>query len=78
MFVSLLTCSPLLILKKVNSETATKIEENVPIKTPQIIANEKSANTAPPKKKIINKAINVVTDVITVLDKVSLMDLLYI
>ena len=47
------------MLKNVNSETATKIEENVPIRTPHIIANEKSANTAPPKKKIINQAINV-------------------
>ena len=70
------TLSPLLILKKVNNETATKIEENVPINTPHIIARAKSDNTAPPKKKIINKAIRVVTDVITVLDNVSLIDLL--
>ena len=70
------TLSPLLILKKVNKETATNIEENVPINTPQIIARAKSDNTAPPKKKIINKAIKVVTDVITVLDNVSLIDLL--
>jgi hypothetical protein len=64
------------ILKKVNIATATNIEEKVPINTPQIIAKEKSDRTAPPKKKIINKATNVVTDVITVLDKVSLIDLL--
>ena len=70
------TLSPLLILKKVNNETATKIEEKVPINTPHIIARAKSDKTAPPKKKIINKAIRVVNDVITVLDKVSLIDLL--
>ena len=64
------------ILKKVNIATATNIEEKVPINTPQIIAKEKSDRTAQPKKKIINNATNVVTEVITVLDKVSLIDLL--
>ena len=44
---------PIFLVKNVNNETATKIEENVPIRTPQIIASEKSAKTAPPKKKII-------------------------
>ena len=66
------------ILKKVNIATATNIEEKVPINTPQIIAKAKSVNTAPPKKKIINNASKVVTEVITVLDKVSFIDLLYI
>ena len=54
MFVSLSILSPLLILKKVKIETATKIDEKVPINTPQIIAREKSDKTAPPKEKIIN------------------------
>ncbi len=64
------------MLKNVSKDTATKIEENVPIKTPQIIAKAKSDKTAPPKKNIINNAIKVVTEVITVLERVSLIDLL--
>ena len=66
----------MLISKNVKIDTATKIEEKVPINTPQIIAKAKSDNTAPPKKKIINNAINVVTEVITVLERVSFIDLL--
>ena len=62
-------------IKVSQSDTATKIDEKVPIITPQIIARAKS-DKAPPKKKIINNANNVVTDVITVLESVSLIDLL--
>ena len=46
------------------------------MQTPQIIAKAKSAKTAPPKKNIENNASKVVTDVIVVLDKVSLIDIL--
>ena len=46
------------------------------MQTPQIIARAKSAKTAPPKKNIENNASRVVTDVIVVLDKVSLIDML--
>ena len=70
------TFSPLLISKKVRIDTATNIEEKVPINTPHIIAKAKSDKTAPPKKKIMNKAINVVTEVIIVLESVSFIDLL--
>ena len=52
------------------------MDEKVPIITPQIIASAKSDKTAPPKKKMINNANNVVTEVITVLESVSLIDLL--
>ena len=68
----------MLISKNVKIDTATNIEEKVPINTPQIIAKAKSDNTAPPKKKMINNAINVVTEVMTVLERVSFIDLLYI
>ena len=50
------------------------MDEYVPNITPSIIAKENPFNTAPPKKKIENKANNVVTDVIIVLDKVSLIE----
>ena len=39
-----------------------------------IIAKEKPFRIEPPNKKIENKASSVVTDVITVLDKVSLIE----
>ena len=66
----------IIILKKVKEETAIKIDEYVPIITPQIIAKAKSFNTAPPKKYITNNANKVVKDVITVRERVSLIDLL--
>ena len=44
--------------------------------TPQIIAKAKSFKTAPPKKYITNNANQVVKDVITVRERVSLIDLL--
>ena len=51
------------------------IEEYVPRITPSIIAKEKPFKISPPKKNIENKASNVVTDVIKVLDNVSLMEI---
>ena len=44
--------------------------------TPIIIAKEKPFNIAPPKIYIENKANKVVTEVIKVLDKVSLVEIL--
>ena len=54
------------------------IEEYVPIKTPNIIANEKPLSIAPPNINIDRRASNVVTDVIIVLDKVSLIEIFVI
>ena len=53
---------------------ATKIEEYVPINTPKIIAKEKPLRISPPKINIDTSASKVVTDVIIVLAKVSLID----
>ena len=53
---------------------ATNIDEYVPIKTPNIIAKEKPLKISPPKINIENKANNVVTEVISVLDRVSFVD----
>ena len=53
---------------------ATKIEEYVPIITPKIIANENPLSISPPNIKIEKSARRVVTEVIIVLDKVSLID----
>ena len=50
------------------------MEEYVPIITPNIMAKEKPLSISPPNIKIENKANNVVTDVIKVLDKVSFTD----
>ena len=49
---------------------AKAIEEYVPMITPQIKAIEKPLITSPPKKNKAINANNVVTDVITVRDKV--------
>ena len=54
---------------------AIYIEEYVPTITPNIIANEKPFNIAPPNKNIDKRASKVVTDVIIVLDKVSLIEI---
>ena len=53
---------------------AIKIDEYVPIITPNIIAKEKPLRISPPIKKIENKANKVVTDVNIVRDKVSFID----
>ena len=53
---------------------ATKIDEYVPINTPKIIAKENPLKISPPKINIENNASNVVTDVMIVRAKVSLMD----
>ena len=47
-----------------------------PKKTPKIIAKENPFKISPPKKKIENKASKVVTEVIIVLDNVSLIEIL--
>ena len=43
--------------------------------TPKIIANEKPLSISPPKIKIENNANNVVTEVIIVLENVSLIEI---
>ena len=50
------------------------MEEYVPTITPIIIAKENPFNIAPPKMYIENKASNVVTEVIKVLDNVWLVE----
>ena len=57
---------------------ATNIEEYVPISTPKIIAKEKPLKISPPKINIENNASKVVTDVIIVRVRVSLIDRLAI
>ena len=54
---------------------AINIDEYVPIKTPTIIANENPFKISPPKINIENNASNVVTDVINVLESVSLIEI---
>ena len=51
------------------------IDEYVPNITPNIIAKEKPFNISPPNKYIDDKANSVVTEVIIVLDKVSLIEI---
>ena len=53
---------------------ATNIDEYVPTKTPKIIAKENPLKISPPKVNIENNANKVVTDVIIVRAKVSLID----
>ena len=57
---------------------AIYIEEYVPTITPNIIANEKPLSIAPPNINIDKRANNVVTEVIIVLDKVSLIEIFVI
>ena len=50
------------------------MEEYVPIKTPSIIAKENPLKISPPKINIENSASKVVTDVMIVRERVSLID----
>ena len=61
-------------MKYFNIGEATNIEEYVPIITPKIIAKENPLKISPPKINIENNANKVVTDVIIVRAKVSLID----
>ena len=55
---------------KIINGDAMKIEEYVPIKTPQIIAETNPLTTSPPKTNNATNANKVVIEVIKVLDKV--------
>ena len=60
--------------KYLSSGAATNIEEYVPTKTPHIIAKVNPLMTDPPKIYSDKRANKVVMDVITVRDKVSLIE----
>ena len=57
---------------------AMKIEDKVPIITPNINANTKPLITSPPKMKIANRVTNVVPEVLIVRAKVALTALLIV